>query len=264
MKRKKITRLASILFALVLVTTCVISGTFAKYITNASSGDQKARVAKWGVTISTDGELFGTQYTSLTDSGIIVKSSGAVSDISNVVAPGTGTTTDLDNSNVSSKFTFTIGGEPETAVKISISAEGDEIGLNNGTVIDKKYTYNGESTTISGAYNPVKFTLKKLGDNGNVDSSFEGVTDGSLEEVCKKINKVETVYGPGEDFDNIAGTYQLTWKWDFEGDNTNNEYDTILGNISAAEATVDGAKTETNFTISISAEQVNEGTANAQ
>ena len=51
MKKNKIMRIASVLLVAVLMSTCAISGTFAKYVTEGSS-DDTARVAKWGVTIS--------------------------------------------------------------------------------------------------------------------------------------------------------------------------------------------------------------------
>ena len=47
MKKNRMMRLASILLVCVLLTTSVISGTFAKYTTSASSEDS-ARVANWG------------------------------------------------------------------------------------------------------------------------------------------------------------------------------------------------------------------------
>ena len=47
MKKNKMMRLAAILLVCVLMTTSVISGTFAKYVTSVESSD-KARVAYWG------------------------------------------------------------------------------------------------------------------------------------------------------------------------------------------------------------------------
>ena len=47
MKKNKMMRLAAILLVCVLMTTSVISGTFAKYVTSVDSFD-KARVAYWG------------------------------------------------------------------------------------------------------------------------------------------------------------------------------------------------------------------------
>ena len=47
MRKNKFMRAASGLLVAVLLTTCVISGTFAKY-TSTSTGTDSARVARWG------------------------------------------------------------------------------------------------------------------------------------------------------------------------------------------------------------------------
>lgn len=47
MKKNKMMRLASCLLVAILLTTSVISGTFAKY-TTSSTGTDSARVATWG------------------------------------------------------------------------------------------------------------------------------------------------------------------------------------------------------------------------
>ena len=44
-------RAAGLLFALVLITSCFVGGTFAKYVTSGY-GHESARVAKFGVTMS--------------------------------------------------------------------------------------------------------------------------------------------------------------------------------------------------------------------
>lgn len=51
MKKNKIMRIASVLLVAVILTTCAISGTFAKYVTSGSGSDT-ARVAKFGVTVN--------------------------------------------------------------------------------------------------------------------------------------------------------------------------------------------------------------------
>ena len=82
-------RIASVVMMAALLSTCAISGTFAKY-TSASTGTDTARVAKWDI------QLEGTQMTSANetftfdlfnttyDNGA-VKSAG----MDNVIAPGT-------------------------------------------------------------------------------------------------------------------------------------------------------------------------------
>ena len=63
MKKNKMMRAASALLVAVLLTTSVISGTFAKYITE-DKGSDEARVAKWGVVIEADSfGMFKTDYT---------------------------------------------------------------------------------------------------------------------------------------------------------------------------------------------------------
>ena len=62
MKKTKVMRLLSLLLVMTLISTCAISGTFAKYVTRASGEDQ-ARVAKWGVLVSVEGDkLFAPEY----------------------------------------------------------------------------------------------------------------------------------------------------------------------------------------------------------
>lgn len=56
-------RAAGLLFALVLITSCFVGGTFAKYVTSKSASDI-ARVARFGVKITAeDHTAFKTTYT---------------------------------------------------------------------------------------------------------------------------------------------------------------------------------------------------------
>ena len=88
MRKNKMLRTASALLVLVLLTTSVISGTFAKYTTSASSED-KARVAYWGFQSSNSmdlTDLFSPQYvqTRVTADGTVKSADG-----DDVIAPGT-------------------------------------------------------------------------------------------------------------------------------------------------------------------------------
>ena len=71
MKKNKMMRIASVLLVAVLLSTCAISGTFAKY-TSESTATSTARVAKWKFTVGNDTittsdtftfDLFTTTYT---------------------------------------------------------------------------------------------------------------------------------------------------------------------------------------------------------
>ena len=78
MKKNIMMRVASALLIAVLLTTCAISGTFAKYVTTTGSSDN-ARVAKWGfepASMDITG-LFANVYNSTVGSSV------------DVIAPGT-------------------------------------------------------------------------------------------------------------------------------------------------------------------------------
>ena len=71
MKKNRMMRLASVLLVLTLLSTSVISGTFAKYVTSDQASDT-ARVAKFGVVVSASGSLFGTDYVQKDDGNICI------------------------------------------------------------------------------------------------------------------------------------------------------------------------------------------------
>lgn len=236
MKKNKMLRLASVLLVLTLLTTSIIGGAFAKYTTQAAATDT-ARVAKWGVTISTHTDLFATAYkdekvdASATNATVKV----TTGDTSNLVAPGTeGTGLSVKNAATS---------EPEVSYRMTITL-GDAAKMPT-----LKYTPTGETTAKD--YEPVKFTVY----NGTTPIK-EGI---SLAELKTLFNGTNVIYeydvaagkyyldkdgdGTIEDSEKAAGealtdcpNIQIKWEWVFE-DNTSsalyNELDTILGNTAA-------------------------------
>lgn len=76
-------KLAGILLALVLVTSCFVGGTFAKYVTKGTGSDS-ARVAKFGVKVTAEGSTFATSYDKDNAAKTVVSST-----LDKVVAPGT-------------------------------------------------------------------------------------------------------------------------------------------------------------------------------
>ena len=90
MKKNKMMRAASALLVAVLLTTSVISGTFAKY-TTSDEGSDTARVAKWGVTVlAKDLTMFDTQYAKDDTSATLIGDYSVKSgDTDKVLAPGT-------------------------------------------------------------------------------------------------------------------------------------------------------------------------------
>lgn len=124
MKKNTMMRVASVLLLAVLLTTCAIFGTFAKY-TATGSGSDSARVAKWGFgTTTLTIDLFDGNYDNVANT---------TSDGKNLVAPGTTKTTIID---------LIPSGQaaPEVAYKFEISvAEGSS----DTTLLDKLDWYLG-------------------------------------------------------------------------------------------------------------------------
>lgn len=131
MKKNKFMRLASGLLVGTLLTTCAISGTFAKYTTQDAAEDS-ARVAKWGVELQIMGSLYGDAYVAgakddsvptlySTDDSVSVYNKN---EDKNVVAPGTKSDAGL---------TFKLNGTPEVDSKLLVEMEIENIFLKAGT-----------------------------------------------------------------------------------------------------------------------------------
>ena len=111
MKKNRMMRLAAILLVCVMLSTSVISGTFAKYTTTVGSADS-ARVAKWGFGTSTIDitNLFANAY------GDTVKGQNG----DKVIAPGTA-------GYASFKFENALDAGPEVAYTFKVSTAGSTI-----------------------------------------------------------------------------------------------------------------------------------------
>ena len=60
-KRSIMIRVMAVLSVVMMFTICFVGGTFAKY-TTGDSGDDSARVAKWGVTVAGTADTFKETY----------------------------------------------------------------------------------------------------------------------------------------------------------------------------------------------------------
>lgn len=267
MKNKKSWKVASLLVALCLLTTCVVGTTLAKYTTTNNAADT-ARVAKWGVTVSASGTLFGKNYgknTSTVASDSIIAETHAdinVKGIDKVVAPGT-------KNDVGLKLSVT--GTPEVAVKLT--AEGTAVsdvflaageygvmvkaeGVNAATDISGYYTLEAETYTLNGAtaYDGTK-TYYQLTDSVTVAAAYypiqwtvdgdDGLNGKNLEEITTalvgKYNNKE--FAAGTDLSTKGLTVTLKWAWTYHVDDEKDKADTILGNL-IAENTVVKKQTE--------------------
>lgn len=233
MKKNVMMRAASALLVAVLLTTCAISGTFAKY-TTSTTGSDKARVAYWGFDqdAATTIDLFDGEYNN-------VKASGEVDGFSNVIAPGTSKST-----------TFAFGYTNYKTDKISAP----------------EVAYNFTVTpAITGDYDSLdanpnfKWTLQK-----GTDTASEYDTVADLLTAVKALSGDDSgtkQYDAGNlpsAFNSADETYTIGWEWTFEtADNTTTDKDemaeqdatdTAMGNADALE--------NVTFTITISATQI--------
>ncbi len=170
MKKNRMLRLASALLILTLLTTSVIGGTFAKYVSEGSVSDT-ARVAKWGVEIKTSGTLYSDAYAikDAADSKGNLPAAWAASPSAdsitvaastqndNIVAPGT--------KSYDHGLSFSISGTPEVAVKVTATIKAEDIYLAAGTY----------GVLVQAADVDDKLSLQKLLDANEVSSA--GATD---------------------------------------------------------------------------------------
>lgn len=226
MKKNVMMRVASALLVAVLLTTCTISGTFAKYTTEATGADS-ARVAYWG--FQNDAALTFDLFANTYDGSVTGQ------DNADVVAPGTSKTTDFS-------FAF-----KENAAK-SITAP------------EVKYTITVTPTiTTTTSYaaldaNPnFKWTLKAAG----AAAATEYNTVAELEAAIKALSGDATgtkTYEAGNAPTGLNGTCTIGWTWAFEatGDDAakaaQNETDTAMGNAAALD--------DISITIAITATQL--------
>ena len=214
LKNNRTMRAAVLLLALVLITSCFVGGTFAKYVTSGTGGDQ-ARVAKFGVTVAaTDNSMFKTKYATddqqANTAGISASVESTTKD--NLVAPGT---------KADDAFIFSITGKPEVAVnvKIAIGAQMD-VYLGAGTYPDLTTAAADDTFELAQDYYPVVYTLKQ---NGVVKVT------GTLAEVATYLESISKDYKPNTDLSGEFGNYTLSWEWAFDG---NDKADTLLGHLA--------------------------------
>lgn len=215
MERNKLMRAGCVLAAAAVISTSAVSGTFAKYVTEGKVEDT-ARVAKWGVTVTAQGDgAFKTKYDNETNPTVVSESNVKV------VAPGTSGTL----------AAASIAGKPEVAVKVSYGPTTD-----GGKILDlgDNWQYSDGSY-----YCPLKITVggtEFFGMDNKYTSEADPVT--AFENaVNTKIAGYTKNYAVGDD---LSGNgLSITWEWAFEGTGTDAEKkltdvkDTYLGDLAA-------------------------------
>lgn len=205
MKKNKMMRIASVLLIAVLMTTCAISGTFAKYVTS-DDGSDTARVAKWGVTVEVENFALFTEDYATDDANATFTGTYSVSSANNdrdkLLAPGTsGSFADI-----------AITGTPEVAVDVTVEAT---VELSDNWIVDEEF------------YCPIVVTVG--------EEAISGLTYDSAAEFADAI--VEAIEGysiqcaPNQDLADLDANFDIEWEWEFYTDDAADVKDTALGDI---------------------------------
>lgn len=213
-------RAAGLLFALVLITSCFVGGTFAKYVTTGG-GHESARVAKFGVTMSVanDTAFKKTYETDDTSISATISNSVESSGPENLVAPGT---------KGSNFVVLSISGTPEVAVNVKIAAEGHDVFLKAGDYPDLTTAAGSDTFHLAADYYPITYTLTKNG-------AATPVVTGKLDAIIAYLNGLSKNYPANTNLTSEIGEYKLSWEWTFADDTITykDQADTLLGAITA-------------------------------
>lgn len=235
MKKNKMMRIASVLLIAAMLSTCVISGTFAKYVTSGNSTDS-ARVAKWGVEVVGAADMFKTSYAKDDNSFTLSSYSVVSGDSDKVLAPGTnGTLTDV-----------ALLGTPEVAVRVTYEATVD---LSNWNIDGVEY------------YCPIVITVEGTDYYGMSyanEAAFEAAVKTAIEGCAMDYSANQNLAESGVG----AKAPSVSWAWAFEQGNAvgatptvcslnNDVNDTALGDKAA-----DGNAVKIEITITTTVTQI--------
>ena len=211
MRKNKMMRFASALLIMTLLSTSVISGTFAKYVTT-NSGADSARVAKFGVEITAATDMFYNSYedtfkTYTAGEGVMDITVQASSADEDIIAPGTEGTL----------AGFKVTGIPEVDVEVTYEAD---LVLDNWIIND------------ASEYCPIEITVNgeafKIGSVPGITTTalLENAVENAIEAKAKYYHTNTDL--SAEVYDDVV----VSWKWAYEGND--DEKDTQLGNRAAA------------------------------
>ena len=196
MKKNRMMRIAAVLLIAVLLSTSVISGTFAKYTTSAEDTDS-ARVARWGfkentITIK---DLFKPDYDES-----VVSNNGE-----DVIAPGT---------KGSDTIAFVpAAGIPEVDYSIEVKAKTSVVDTSTNTI------FTNENIT---------WALYKAGEEASA-------TWGTFDALMTAIEGLSEAKVEANNLPKLNDTYVIAWQWEFETDDDANVVDTGMGNADSLE-----------------------------
>lgn len=256
MKKNKMLRLASALLILTLLTTSIIGGTFAKYVTT-ESGSDTARVAKFGVVATVSGDLFGSTYAAVDNGNTIISYSqngGTVSANTEgvkVVAPGTENKAGLKLSakgtpEVSTTVKFAQADSTNSDIYLKAGDYGVMVkyeGVRTDANISSYYTLNDGTYTKATAVPAANVDVYELRDTANVGDTYYPLTwyanGTAVANQAAVTTALETKFKdkefkPNETLDLSAN---VGWAWEFRNGTdddakaASDKKDTILGDM---------------------------------
>lgn len=199
MKNNKMMRIAAVILMMTLLTTCAISGTFAKYVSSASASDT-ARVAKWSFKV---GETDIAGLTATADQQQFTFNLFKTVYDTNNTSPNVNTEDDTDVAN----------GTNDTVIIAPGTWGYFDIELKNASEVTASYTINFEEITSSNV--PLKFQKATVDEN----DATVAYPNGSWDDL-NTINVTATNMAI-----NGSTTIRVYWQWAFDG----NDGDTALG-----------------------------------
>ena len=217
MKKNWTMRVALLIVALALITSCFVSGTYAKYVTSGSGSDI-ARVAKFGVTVTATGESFSKTYAKDDASFTLDANTVVSSNDDKLVAPGT-------KHDVAA---VTLTGTPEVAVRVT----------NSATVTLSGWTLDGTTE-----YCPIVFKINNVtyGTNDTAATNKYASVEALAAALEAALEETTADYKANTNLSAESGALNvISWEWPFQtgADDTakaaNDIKDTTLGNNAAA------------------------------
>ena len=218
-KKNVLMRSAGLLLALVLVTSCFVGSTLAKY-TVGGRGDDTARVAKFGVTITANGATFAKEYAT-DDTNVVgtIAKSVVSSDDSKLVAPGT----------KGNMVSMELKGTPEVAVQVTYLAT---VTLNDNWMNEEGKFYCPLQIKVT----------SETGTNGVTICGLDFKSKDAFQTaVATEISHASAKYAAKTDL-STAVTPAVSWTWAYDGGTPGanqkiaqtDKDDTYLGNQAAA------------------------------
>lgn len=210
MKKNRTMRIAALLLALTLMTSCFVGGTFAKY-TTSGTGSDNARVAHWGVKVTANGAMFEKLYAEDDTTYTLQDNAVISSDEWKVVAPGT----------EHGMTEVVLEGSPEVATRVTYEA----------TVTLAGWTLSGGTE-----YCPVVFNVegKTYGMEGTNATNKYATIDLLEKALVSAIAACKNDYVANTDLSTVRYDYPtVSWEWPFSTSDENDVKDTDLGNKAA-------------------------------